>query len=54
MIPDGVNINLHHEYAKQMTRRHFLRRCNSGLGAVALASLTGATPGAPRARASDA
>jgi hypothetical protein len=47
-------MNFHHEYARLMTRRHFLRRCNSGLGAVALASLTGALPGASRARASEA
>src|SRR5687767_13234866 len=34
-------MNLHHEYAKLVTRRHFLRRCQVGLGSMALASLAG-------------
>src|SRR5689334_10586765 len=34
-------MNFFHEHARFITRRHFLRRCNSGLGAVALASLLG-------------
>src|SRR3954467_9319220 len=37
----GLRMNLHHERAQLITRRHFFRRCNSGLGAVALASLLG-------------
>ena len=34
-------MNFHHDRAQLITRRHFFRRCNSGLGAVALASLLG-------------
>ena len=34
-------MNLHREHAQLITRRHFFRRCNSGIGAVALASLMG-------------
>jgi hypothetical protein len=34
-------MNLHELHAQYMTRRHFLRRCNSGIGAIALASLIG-------------
>src|SRR5215210_6975398 len=34
-------MNLHREHAQLITRRHFFRRCNSGLGAIALASLMG-------------
>ena len=34
-------MNLHHEYSQLVTRRHFLRRCQMGLGATALASLMG-------------
>ena len=29
------------EHAQLITRRHFFRRCNSGIGALALASLMG-------------
>src|SRR5688572_10850106 len=32
-------MNLHHEYAKAVTRRHFFRDCTVGLGAIALADL---------------
>src|SRR5207248_5838805 len=32
---------LHHEQAQFHTRRHFLRGCTSGLGAIALSSLFG-------------
>jgi hypothetical protein len=42
-------MNLHHERAHLITRRHFLRRCNSGVGALALASLMGKDLLAPRA-----
>ena len=34
-------MNLHHEYSKFITRRHFLRRCQMGLGSAALAGLLG-------------
>jgi len=34
-------MNFSEEQARFITRRHFLRRCNSGLGAVALASMLG-------------
>jgi hypothetical protein len=34
-------MNLHREQAQLITRRHFFRRCNSGIGAIALASLMG-------------
>jgi hypothetical protein len=34
-------MNFDYERAKLITRRHFFRRCNSGLGAAALASLLG-------------
>src|SRR5215203_6195893 len=34
-------MNLNHERAQLITRRHFFRRCNSGLGAIALTSLLG-------------
>ncbi len=34
-------MNLQHEQAKLITRRHFFKRCNAGLGSVALASLMG-------------
>ncbi len=34
-------MNLHREHAQLITRRHFFRRCNSGIGALALASLMG-------------
>jgi hypothetical protein len=34
-------MNLHREHAQLITRRHFFRRCNSGIGAIALASLMG-------------
>src|SRR5688572_29495891 len=36
-----MSMNLHREHAQLITRRHFFRRCNSGIGAVALASLIG-------------
>src|SRR5215218_181894 len=45
-------MNLPHEYAKAVTRRHFFRDCAVGLGAIALADLLardrarGETPGA--------
>ena len=32
-------MNLHQEYAKAVTRRHFFRDCGVGLGAIALADL---------------
>ena len=32
-------MNLHHEYARYTTRRHFFRDCAVGLGAIALAEL---------------
>ena len=32
-------MNLHHEYARYVTRRHFFRDCAVGLGAIALAEL---------------
>ncbi len=46
-------MNLHeearHERIRYLTRRHFLRNCTTGLGAMALASLTGCfEPGAVR------
>ena len=34
-------MNLHEFQAQFITRRHFLRKCNSGIGAVALAALLG-------------
>ena len=34
-------MNLHQKYSELVTRRHFLRRCQMGLGATALASLMG-------------
>ena len=34
-------MNLHQQYNQLVTRRHFLRRCQMGLGATALASLMG-------------
>src|SRR5215218_4672869 len=34
-------MNVNHERAPFITRRHFFRRCNSGLGAIALTSLLG-------------
>src|SRR5215207_9069424 len=34
-------MDLTREHAQLITRRHFFRRCNSGLGAIALASLMG-------------
>src|SRR5690349_12662991 len=46
-------MNLHQKYSELVTRRHFLRRCQMGLGATALASLMGksllADSGAPAA-----
>ena len=42
-------MNLFQEHARFLTRRHFLKRCNTGLGAAALASMLG-----PRAFGSDA
>jgi hypothetical protein len=38
---NGKSMNLNHERAQLITRRHFFRRCNSGIGAVALTSLLG-------------
>jgi hypothetical protein len=34
-------MNLHERQAQVFTRRHFLRRCNAGLGAAAMSSLLG-------------
>ncbi len=34
-------MNLSHERAKLITRRHFFKRCNTGVGAIALSSLLG-------------
>jgi hypothetical protein len=34
-------MNLHQQQAQLVTRRHFFRRCNTGIGAIALASLMG-------------
>jgi hypothetical protein len=34
-------MNLHQKYSELVTRRHFLRRCQMGIGATALASLMG-------------
>ena len=34
-------MNFHHKYSELVTRRHFLRRCQMGIGATALASLMG-------------
>src|SRR5262249_12750222 len=34
-------MDFHLEHLKSLTRRHFLRACNSGLGALALSSLIG-------------
>jgi hypothetical protein len=34
-------MNLHQRQAQLITRRHFFKRCNSGIGAIALASLMG-------------
>ena len=34
-------MNLHQQQAQLITRRHFFRRCNTGIGAIALASLMG-------------
>jgi hypothetical protein len=52
-------MNLHQQQAQLITRRHFFRRCNTGIGAIALASLMGKdafglpqgspTPGGPPA-----
>ena len=42
-------MNLHHQHAQLITRRHFFRRCNSGIGALALASLMGTTRAADAA-----
>jgi hypothetical protein len=36
-----MNLNLRHEQASFITRRHFLSRCNAGLGMIALSSLLG-------------
>ncbi|MEO6436369.1 MAG: DUF1501 domain-containing protein, partial [Tepidisphaeraceae bacterium] len=44
-------MNLHREHAQLITRRHFFHRCNSGIGALALASLLG---GGDIARAAEA
>src|SRR4051794_11690157 len=35
------NMNAYLEQARFTTRRHFLQRCNTGIGAIALASLMG-------------
>src|SRR5687768_4384355 len=45
-------MNVFQQQAKLFTRRHFLRRCNSGIGAAALASLM--NPGLFTARAARA
>ena len=37
----SIEQELRREYLKAVTRRQLFRRCNSGLGAVALASLLG-------------
>ena len=34
-------MNFRHEHARFLTRRHFLKRCNLGLGSIALASMMG-------------
>jgi hypothetical protein len=34
-------MNLYQQHAQLITRRHFFRRCNSGIGALALASMLG-------------
>src|SRR4051812_17602827 len=34
-------MNSYLQHARFITRRHFLRRCNTGIGAVAMASLMG-------------
>src|SRR5262245_45974313 len=34
-------MNLHHEYSRYLTRRHFFRDCGVGLGAIALAEMLG-------------
>src|SRR3954470_15947360 len=50
----GSKMDLHREHAKLITRRHFFRRCNSGIGAMALASLMGQNLFAGAASAADA
>ena len=52
-------MNIHeeaqHERVRYLTRRHFLRNCTTGLGAMALASLTGCfEPGAVRSEGATA
>src|SRR6187549_3264995 len=49
-----MTMNLHREHAQLITRRHFFRRCNSGLGAIALASLMGPNAFATSTGAGDA
>src|SRR4051812_40427274 len=40
-------MNIFQQNALNITRRHFLKRCNSGIGAIALASIMGRlAPGA--------
>jgi len=34
-------MDIQHEHAQYLTRRHFLRRCNAGLGLLAMSSLLG-------------
>src|SRR6478735_10091836 len=36
-----MNMDFTREHAQLITRRHFFRRCNSGIGALALASMLG-------------
>src|SRR4051794_13314562 len=36
---DGIDMNLRYERLRGLTRRHFLKNCHSGLGALALTSL---------------
>ena len=40
-------MNLHDAQAQFITRRHFLRRCQVGLGSLALGSLMGGTAANP-------
>ena len=43
MAGPGILMNLHHRIARLRSRRHFLKTCQAGVGAMALSSLLGRT-----------
>ena len=48
---DNILKELQHKSLEQVTRRHFLRNCTTGLGSMALGSMIGSCVGSSRNKA---